>query len=558
MAGRFTAGILVVGCLLVPRSLFAQGEDAGSPVRPVATEEKSLEQRVEALESEKTEREDAAAREKERLEQRVEELEAAKVAQEDATRSIIRQTFSEWGSKINEFVDFGGVIEVLPGWEEDFLGKDAQSIRLNTAELKFEISATDWARGSLVLEYDEASDLVFVTEEDDSFSVDKINIDTAFVTLGNTERFWPYASFGRMVVPFGISTGDPVADVLTIVDPLTVEIFETKEDALLIGFEFPTPAPTPEAVAVAPPPVRPLVVAPALAWLGRLLGYRPFPAPPPTPEHTTLTPPLPPFIAGVYFYDGDTFEKLSREGEWDLEHNMGAMLGYRARGTCLPYLGGQPTPDDLSWLHVLCPWKLDLGVELNRSVFESNFLSFEYRKFIGERVDESLGLLHGIGFVPGMASSVKATLGPVGLVAEWNGALREANFLDDTFLVNGTLNRISIRPRAWQVSLGYQFGWNPSVEAIGAQGTYLAVGYSASQDLGGVQRFIGPDAQTRPGTLDRVGFVPRRQLLVGVGEWVVPNLRLALEYARAWDYSKGHGGTNRVADGIFSMVTFEW
>jgi hypothetical protein len=45
---------------------------------------------------------------------------------------------------------------------------------------------------------------------------------------------------------------------------------------------------------------------------------------------------------------------------------------------------------------------------------------------------------------------------------------------------------------------------------------------------------------------------------VGAGEWVLPNLRLAIEYARAWDYSKGHGGTNKVADAVLSLVTFEW
>jgi hypothetical protein len=45
---------------------------------------------------------------------------------------------------------------------------------------------------------------------------------------------------------------------------------------------------------------------------------------------------------------------------------------------------------------------------------------------------------------------------------------------------------------------------------------------------------------------------------VGAGEWVLPNLRLAVEYARAWDYSKGHGGTNKAADAVLSLVTFEW
>jgi hypothetical protein len=527
-----------------------------------AREREQLERRIEELERERAEGEDASSRERERLERRIEELETAKVAHEDATRSIIAQALVGLGSKINEFVDFGGVIEVLPAWEEDFqqavspetgrvqfVGDDQQSISLNTAELQFEIQVTDWARGSLVLEYDAAEDLVFTTTEDDEFSVDRINVDTAFVTLGDTERFWPYISLGRMVVPFGISTGDPVADVLSIVDPLTVEVFETRRDAILFGFEFPTPAPTPEVLIEAPAPVRPLVVAPFVDRLARALGYRPFPAPPPSAQPIALPPPRPPFTLGVYFYDGDSFEKFSREGEWDLRHNLGAFAGYRTKGTCRPYLGGQQASDEVPWFHVFCPWTLDFGVEWNRSVWDSDFLSLQYRSFIA---GDPLTGRDPIGFVPGLATSMKATFGPVSLVAEWNGALESARFVDDdpVFLTPRVQER---RPRAWQVSLGYQFDWKPWVEAVGAQGTYLTIGYSASQDLGGAIR-INPNDFTST----RVGFVPRRRVNAGVGEWVLPNLRLALEYARAWDYSKGQGGTNEVADAILSMVTFEW
>jgi hypothetical protein len=453
------------------------------------------------------------------------------------------------GSKINEFVDLGGVIEVLPGWEEDFLGEDQQSITLNTLELQLEIQVTDWARGSVVLEYDAVEGAVFTTNEGSDLSLEKINIDTAFVTLGDTERFPPYARIGRMVVPFGISTGDPVADVLSIVDPITVEVFETKADAVLFGFEFPTPAPTPEVAIAAPPAVKPQVVAPLVAGLARQLGYRPFPAPPPVPVYVTPPPARPPFRAGVYFYDGEAFEKFSREGEWDLQHHMGGLVGYRTRGMCRPYLGGEQRPEDLSWLHVACPWTLDLGVEWTRSVFDSDFLATDYRVFVAGNRDFGRD---PIGFVPGMATSLKTTLGPVSLVGEWNGALQSADFVDDD-PISFIPRRQERRPRAWQVSLGYQFDWNPSVESIGAQGTYLSASYSASRDLGGAG-FI----DTAEFTSARVGFVPRRRVTVGAGEWVLPNLRLAIEYARAWDYSKGHGGTNKVADAVLSMVTFEW
>ena len=110
---------------------------------------------------------------------------------------------------------------------------------------------------------------------------------------------------------------------------------------------------------------------------------------------------------------------------------------------------------------------------------------------------------------------------------------------------------VDIRPEAWQISLAYQFDWKPWVEAVGAQGTYFTVSYSESRDLQGVQRFI-------PNEFVRVGTVPERRLAIGAGEWMLPNVRVALEYAHAWDYSTGRGGTGRDADAILSMLTFEW
>jgi hypothetical protein len=103
-------------------------------------------------------------------------------------------------------------------------------------------------------------------------------------------------------------------------------------------------------------------------------------------------------------------------------------------------------------------------------------------------------------------------------------------------------------PSAWQLSLGYQIGWNPWVEAIGAQGTYFAIGYSQSSDLGGVLDSDG----------DRIGNVPRRRFVVGAGEWILEGFRIAVEYSHIWDYSTNRGGTGRSANGVFSLLTYEW
>ncbi len=532
--GRIAAGLLVACSLLVlPASPRAQEADAGPDSEAVNAEIERLRERVEELEQSRISH-DAARTEREELERRIEELESAKVAHEEATRSILRDTLSTLGSQINEFVVFGGTLEFVVGWGQSFDGTSDAEIRLNTAELDFEIQPTDWVLGSIIFEYDDGADTLFPTTEGFEISVDRINIDTAFVTLGDTQRFPPFVTLGRLIVPFGISTGDPVADVLTLEDPLTVEVFETKADAILVGVEFPTPSQGPETPILTPEPVRPQVLAPFVGWLSRQAGYSPPPPPPPEPSYTIPISRPPPFSAGVYFYNGNTFDDTAADEPkgWQPGDQFGATVSYRSRLDCTPY-GQRRLEDEVwwDWITFFCPSAIEYDVDFNRSVFESLFLINDYQRFLNE-----------IGFVPGMAGSVKASLGPVGLVVEWNGAIEYATFEDDAD------RQIRIRPDAWQVSLGYQLDWQPWVEAIGAQGTYLAFSYSQSADLAGVIQ-EGPVL---------VGTVPRRRILVGAGEWILDGVRVAVEYAHIEDYPISQGGTGRDADGFFSMLTLEW
>jgi hypothetical protein len=460
------------------------------------------------------------------LEQRVKELEDAEVAREDATREIIRDALSTLGSKINESVALGGTLEVTGGWTEDFYGASGGMLELSTVELDLEIQPSEWVLGSLVLEYDQGTDVVFPTTSGFDTGVDRINLDTAYVVVGDPQRFPPYLTVGRIILPFGISTGNPVADVLTIEDPLTIEAFEMRQTAIGVGFGFPTPAVAPATPPVTPPPVRPLVLNPLISSISSALGYEPSGLPPPAPTPLTprATPPM--FNVGLYSFNGETSEGSSQT-DYNPKDHLNATVGFRNQGNC-----GRPF-DQLQG-SAFCPWSLDVSVDYNSSIFDSRFLSHEYKSFLGQ-----------IGYVPGMAASVKTTLGPVALVGEWNGAISRATFVDDLG------NRVRIRPSAWQVALGYQFDWNPWVEAIGAQGTYLTVGYSESYDLGGVTQVVD-------GAPDRVGFLPRRRLILGAGEWVLENLRFAVEYAYNLDYRKDEGGTYHSAHGILSQITLVW
>ena len=77
------------------------------------------------------------------LEHRVRELELGKAAQEDAVRSIIGDSLAKLGSKINEFVTFGGALEVTGAHTDDFSGTSTDSVQLSTAELDFEIKVNE-------------------------------------------------------------------------------------------------------------------------------------------------------------------------------------------------------------------------------------------------------------------------------------------------------------------------------------------------------------------------------------------------------------------------------
>lgn len=459
----------------------------------------------------------------EELERRVAELEATQTAQEDATRAIIRDAVSTLGSKINQSVTFGGDVEGLAGRFKDSSGRSESLVELSTAQLDFEIQANDWTLGSLIFEHSDGKTTLLQSTEGRPVAVDRVSIDTAFLRVGDPQRFPLSATFGQVIVPFGISTGDPVADVLNLEGPLTIEAFEMRQTAIQLDVAFPTPRATPVPPPVAPPPVRPLVINPFFNLLAKGLGYRPPPARPvqPTPVSPPPAPPL--FNLGVVVFQGDSFPEAGIEGKL----HFGATAGFRKKWDC-----GSAYDErrGAGWRRSFCPLSIDVDVEYNESVFDSRFLGFEYGSFRQQ-----------IGSVAGMASSLKATVGPLSLVGEWNGAIADAAFADDSGA------RISIRPRALQVSLGYQLDWNPWVDAIGAQGDYLTVSYSESRDLAGVMR-----------SGERVGFVPWKRFSVGAGEWVLDGLRLAIEYSRDVDYPASRGGAGTSTSGVFSAVTYSW
>ena len=457
------------------------------------------------------------------LEQRVRDLETARIAQESAVRAIIQDSFSKTGSKINEYVTLGGALEMLGGRSSDFTGTKSDRISLNTAELDLEIRLNDWILGTLVINYNDGTGVLFPTSQGINVGVDRITVDRATVFVGDVQRFPLYLKAGRDVLPFGTSTGVHRSDVLSLENPLTVEIFETKANTVGIGFALPTPAPRPPSPPFVPPTVRPLVINPLISAMANYLGYNPPPQRRRTPVPSGGPVEPPPFYGALYVYDANTIENVHRR----FSGNLNGRLGFQTRGTC----GRSYSELTHSYL---CPWALDISADYLGSVFDSRFLQDGYRVFIPQ-----------IGKSPGMAASIKLSFGPFLFVGEWNGAMRPARFIDDA------ARRVKITPSAWAVSLAYQFDWNPWVETIGGKGDYVSIGYSRSYDLAGVSQATG-------GTPTRVGFAPESRMVVTLGEWVLEGTRFVIEYSHAWDYAKSKGGTGRQADGVFLGLTYVW
>ncbi len=131
-------------------------------------------------------------------------------------------------AKLLEKLDIGGAVEATLGWRRNFRKVSASDFTLSGASFDIEANIKDWARASIAADWDR--------------DADKFALDEALITLGDVEgtgKFPLYLKAGRGVVPFGVATGATIKarleDILTITDPLTVEVFEAKEDYLMLG-----------------------------------------------------------------------------------------------------------------------------------------------------------------------------------------------------------------------------------------------------------------------------------------------------------------------------------
>lgn len=114
-------------------------------------------------------------------------------------------------------IEVSGVIEVEAAFGEDFAGSDSSDATLATVEIGIDSEISEGVMAHILL----------LHEEDDT----PLEVDEGTITLMNLGGSPLYFTGGKMYVPFGNFESNMISD------PLTLELGETRESVLQLGFE---------------------------------------------------------------------------------------------------------------------------------------------------------------------------------------------------------------------------------------------------------------------------------------------------------------------------------
>lgn len=234
----------MLGALAASPVWAEQGTPAGEiealkrMVHEVISQNEELRRRIRLLEAPKAKEEPAA---KEAA------SDPATKAPEDATQKAkaaeeppkpVSADFGWWNK-----IQLGGAVEteVRSVRNKDFNPKSRESVfELKTAEFDFEANIVDWAKGKLAAEWIGPS-VAGSQLKSTAADADKLNLNEAYIQIGTDTSLFSMKA-GRRTVPFGLSTGSTVAarleDKLTVSDPLSLAVFDTKEDQILVEMKL--------------------------------------------------------------------------------------------------------------------------------------------------------------------------------------------------------------------------------------------------------------------------------------------------------------------------------
>jgi hypothetical protein len=143
---------------------------------------------------------------------------------DERLRAIETKTAEDPIAELRRRVRIDGLLEVegfhrkgYAGDADDPIREKESDIVLATAALDFHAELNDWVRGHLLL----------LWEENDT---EPVEVDEAVISLGNPDRSPFFLNAGKMYVPFGVFGS------FMIQDPLTLELGETNDTAVQVGF----------------------------------------------------------------------------------------------------------------------------------------------------------------------------------------------------------------------------------------------------------------------------------------------------------------------------------
>lgn len=153
------------------------------------------------------------------LEQRVQEQDAV-IREKDRQIAELRQTHRE-GQRDDApsvqlpGVEIGALVEIEAGHSSPYSGRGSSDLQVATVEIGVAGKINDWVTGEIILLY----------EEDET----PLEVDVAAVNIAPPGGPW-YLVAGQQYVPFGAFA------TYLVSDPLTLEIAETRETAVQVGF----------------------------------------------------------------------------------------------------------------------------------------------------------------------------------------------------------------------------------------------------------------------------------------------------------------------------------
>ncbi|WP_419799129.1 MAG: LbtU family siderophore porin [Terasakiella sp.] len=149
----------------------------------------------------------------------LDELQAMlKQTQKQAETATAKATEAAAKPAFLDTVQIGGTLELEATETQDFTDTDTSDLSLAKVELTFSAKPHEYVTTNIVALYEDGSN--------------NITLDEATIEIANTEAFPLYTTVGKWVMPFGNY------DTAMSSDPLTKNLGETKENAILVGATY--------------------------------------------------------------------------------------------------------------------------------------------------------------------------------------------------------------------------------------------------------------------------------------------------------------------------------